>query len=227
MVFLSREKLFEGLSEPNEADAMRFILSHTDVKYSFFEDFYLLKENERPNGYFINTANGHVTELELVLNQVNKDILPLIKEFKNLRTLILHFNLNGKIPDFDFKIFSITNLKIFCKGKVIIPDFFGCFPNLEVLRVYGYNTAKFSSIPDTLSSLENLSFLELNGIKLKRLPNLTKLESLIIICAGLEYIPIEIFYNKKLKWIDLRGNSLTNAKFISMLKDKKNVYFAI
>jgi len=57
--------------------------------------------------------------------------------------------------------------------------------------------------------------------------NLSNLECLTIIDSGLEFIPNKIFHNKKLTWVDLRGNNLKDSKIISELKNRPNIHFAI
>ncbi len=110
------------------------------------------------------------------------------------------------------KIDSITKLEIRAAGKVILPDEFNLFPNLKTLRIRAAYDASvsFEKVPDSICSLQQLTWLNLYGIRLPELPpnigNLKNLEWLTIDNTGLESVPESIYELENLDNIRIENN---------------------
>lgn len=226
--YLTQEELINSVLVPIEANTIMEISKLTCQDYmlitSFDDD-----EFRHRSGYnlYFSVKNGHVIELELVINKPHAYIPKVVKKFKELHTLYIYIGLTDeKIPDFNVKLKSLKNLKIISQGNVTLPDVFDNFPNLVNLLIRDdFNgLTSFESIPETIGSLSNLSRLEINKISLKSLPssigNLKMLDWLIIKETGLESLPTSIYDLEYIDHIVLEGNPLKTTSEIKNLEKK-------
>ncbi len=228
--YLNYDEIINGVLVPEEANAILEITRLTGQKYtlitSFDDDESRYREDNNDYHLFFTVKNGHVNELELVLNNYYKSIPECFKSFKKLKVLEILIGTYEKVPVFNILLKSLKILKIFAIGGVIIPDAFNSFPNLVHLlireKLHAYTS--FERAPKTICSLKNLSWLEIVNISLKSLPscigNLKMLDKLVIKNTGLESLPKTFYDLEYINQIVLKGNPLKLTPEIKNLEGK-------
>ena len=225
---LNHNEIINGVLVPEEANAILEIKRLTKQKYKLITSFDNDEFRHEDHDYHLlfTVKNGHVHDLELVLNNSFNSIPEVVKDFKKLETLQILIGTEEKKIVFSVRIEPLKVLKIFTLGHATIPDAFDNFPNLvhllirEKTRVY----TSFERVLDTICKLKDLSWLEIRNVSLKSLPscigNLKMLDKLVIINTGLESLP-ETFYDLEyINQIVLKGNPLKLTPEIKSLERK-------
>jgi Leucine-rich repeat (LRR) protein len=137
------------------------------------------------NWYGVRLTGEHVTNLELIFNQLSGAIPAELGSLTNLRRLYLGYNqLSGAIPSELGSLTHLTNL--YLEGNQLsgaIPPELGSLTNLRYL--YLYSNQLSGSIPTSLGSLTSLQMLllynnQLNGEIPAELGSLTSLRYLYL-----------------------------------------------
>ena len=164
-------------------------------------------------------ADGRVTELELITNNLTGEIPRELGDLTNLDRLLLNNNnLTGEIPRELGSLTNLTELWLGGRGRGRgltgeIPREFGSLTDLELLVLNGNNLT--GEIPRELGSLMNLTdlYLALNNLTgeiPRELGGLTKLERLSFGSNNLTgEIPRELGSLTRLNFLSLGTNSLT------------------
>lgn len=241
LTYLLSEQIVAGALCEEEAMVMKDVVKNSPKKYMLISNFDVdeFRRGYLTENYHFSAKSGHLIELELEINYKNPIIPKGLSEFQELHSLYLYmYNTGEKIPDFDCKINSLRNLKIFTTGEVVIPDKFTSFPHLRRLYIRGwrseeapsfenaaetlgtlkdlkyltiYNTS-LNTLPSSIGNLESLESLDLENNTLTNVPEsigrLNSLESLLIDRCNLERLPNSIGNLKSLRRLELPGNKL-------------------
>jgi len=170
--FLDQSELFDATLNPRESFALSHISEQIKKSYYLIFDFddlrdkffnlYRNLEDLYINEYYFSSFKGSIHELEFLLDK-NKPFIPkVIENFKNLDKIYLYINSIGyEFPEFNFKLESLSSLKIFCYGFVRIPNIFKNFPKLRFLDIHG-DISGLTQLEVTDSSQENLNRIRSN-----------------------------------------------------------------
>ena len=189
----------------------------------------------------VKISNGIVTELNLSGNLLEGNFPASIFSLTNLKKLDLSSNrLSGITPDLSplshltsvnlsnnnltgdiWKSFStLTNLEEIYVGNnnctISSTDFSG-FINLKSLDISKLNIVE---IPQSLSTLQNLTSLNISENKISNYSNLnllSKLQELNLSGNSITSLPNEISSLKSLKTLNLSNNSITNFSSLNSL----------
>jgi hypothetical protein len=176
--FLDQEELFYGILNDKEAMAIEGISRNAKKEYNLVFDFDELrkiffntfrdKDEVKDHKYYFTAFNGNIYEFELLINDNNPSLPKLLENFKYLNRLYLYINnLSLELPRFGVCIESLRHLKIFCFGKVKLPNLFYIFPNLRSLEIYG--------------DISGLTHLEVDDKAIKKLDQIKhKLKNVIL-----------------------------------------------
>ena len=162
-----------------------------------------------PAGY--NSTNNSYISSTSVLE--SNHIPDYIFKIKSLRTLIV----SGQDCDTGIHDDNKPGDGIRCWMIRTIPKEIGNLTNLDTLRL---TLGAFGSLPDEISSLKNLRYLDLTDTYLSNIDNLTSLtnlDQLLLYGCGLSKLPNNIGDLKKLRFLGLVGNNL-DAKEIARIK---------
>lgn len=99
-----------------------------------------------------------------------------------------------------------------------IPKEIGNLPNLDTLSL---TLGAFGRLPDEISSLKNLRYLDLTDTYLSNIDNLTSLtnlDHLLLYGCGLSKLPGNIGDLKKLRFLGLAGNNLDEKEITRISK---------
>jgi Leucine-rich repeat (LRR) protein len=169
------------------------------------------------NWYGVRLTGEHVTNLELIFNQLSGAIPAELGSLTNLRRLYLGYNqLSGAIPSELGSLTHLTNL--YLEGNQLsgaIPPELGSLTNLRYL--YLYSNQLSGSIPTSLGSLTSLQMLllynnQLNGEIPAELGSLTSLRYLYLYDNQLSgAIPASLGSLTSLQYLYLYSNQLSGA----------------
>ncbi|MFX1240709.1 MAG: hypothetical protein ACFFA7_05620 [Promethearchaeota archaeon] len=206
--YLNQEELFMALLKPEEVNAMIEISNLTHQKYAVnFDD-----HNRSKNIFY--EDGGHVTKLEIDLNDLCPSLPKQLEKFAKLLTLKIRIYTNKeKYVKFDTYMEGLKALDIQVFNEVFLPDNLNMFPNLRVLKISGefedaHQKVVLLSNLKSMGNLKNLEELIITNVRFEEIPNniSEKLEWLIIRDTNLKTLPESILKNEKFKIIDLRGN---------------------
>lgn len=187
------ELLREIPSEIGQLKILKVISISNTIIQSLPKEFYSLK---------------NITYCRLHENELTNEILYDIEELENI--VELHLDSNEMLNE-DGTTFSLTNLvkaHINHNNFETLPiDFAGC-PLIEHLDI-SYNPIQ--ELPNSITNLQNLKELDLDGCLLKNIPNLSSLISCEKVAIGhhdMKEIPLEIFSIPNLKILKIDNSKI-------------------
>ncbi len=145
--YLDQEELLFSTLNDKEAEAVLEISRSTNYRYylifdfddlrEFFVDIYRGYDDLHDSKYYYSAFNGNANEIEILLDKKHPFIPESLGDLNHLRRFYLYIDNVGEVPEFSIYLESLTHLKIFCFGKVILPNIINYFPNLKSLDIYG------------------------------------------------------------------------------------------
>jgi len=197
---------------------------------SDFDDDEVRHQDWKEYNYF-SIYNRRISELEIELNENFPSLPKSVKSLTELKTLYLYiFDTGEEVLNFQINLQNLGALKLHLFGKVIIPHHFNSFPDLGILEIINNNRpSKRNNVileePEKIWELEDLVLLYVLDVKLTDIPesikNFKSLWRLKLWNNGITHIPENLFELEKLKFIDLRGNSLDSESINILMELKK------
>lgn len=167
--YLNQEELLYSALIHEEAAAIEEISKRTHKYYGIVFDFDDLREiffhihrnqddlyNKK---YYFSAFKGNVQELELLIDKKSPSIPQALEKLSYLRRMYIYANdLGLECPKFNLYMESLVHLKVFCFGRVILPNIFHNFPKLQSLDIYGDITGltQLEIDDDVLENLDGL-----------------------------------------------------------------------
>jgi Leucine-rich repeat (LRR) protein len=164
---------------------------------------------------------------ELLINGPITNISAIYNNFRNLEELVL---VGSNFDNISPEIYKLQNLRLLLIiGTRIkeLPKEIGRLNKLEILILDG--NQELEVLPESISTLTNLIRIDCDSCKVKKLPNLEKLNKLIILDFDDNMIEeLQDMFGKleSLQFVFFSGNKIKNIpKSLSTLKNLKALRF--